>query len=136
MRVGIVGAGVAGLALANHLRQVWGKPIATHQAIAHPLAESKIEIELAKNMTYQAAVAFDSGENSGELANYAKFAAARAAVSAVDKAIQVHGGNGFTKDYEVSELYWPARLFRTAPVSEEMILNFVSNQVLNLPRSY
>lgn len=117
-------------------REVWGKPIATHQAIAHPLAESKIEIELAKNMTYQAAVAFDSGENSGELANYAKFAAARAAVSAVDKAIQVHGGNGFTKDYEVSELYWPARLFRTAPVSEEMILNFVSNQVLNLPRSY
>ncbi|ALA66583.1 acyl-CoA dehydrogenase family protein [Corynebacterium lactis] len=134
-----VGIGLRALDLGTDYarnRKVWGSPIATHQAVSHPLAESKIELELAKNMTYQAAVAFDSGDNTGELANYAKFAAARAAVSAVDKALQAHGGNGFTKDYEVSELYWPARLFRTAPVSEEMILNYVSNQVLGLPRSY
>lgn len=134
-----VGIGLRALELGADYarnRNVWGSPIAAHQAVSHPLAESKIELELARNMTYQAAIAFDSGDNSGELANYAKFSAARAAVNAVDRSIQVHGGNGFTKDYEVSELYWPARLFRTAPVSEEMILNFVSNQVLGLPRSY
>lgn len=117
-------------------REVWGVPIATHQAIAHPLASSKIEIELARNMTYAAANAFDSAGDCGALSNYAKFSAARAACAAVDRSIQAHGGNGFSRDYRVSELYWPARLFRIAPVSEEMILNFVAGQVLGLPKSY
>ncbi|CAQ04157.1 acyl-CoA dehydrogenase family protein [Corynebacterium urealyticum] len=117
-------------------REVWGAPISTHQAISHPLAEVKIDIELARNMTFRAASDFDSGGDCGASANYSKFAAARAAVKSVDRAIQTHGGNGFVKDYRVSELFWPARLFRTAPVSEEMILNYVANNILGMRRSY
>lgn len=117
-------------------REVWGAPISTHQAISHPLAEVKIDIELARNMTFRAASDFDSGADCGASANYSKFAAARAAVKSVDRAIQTHGGNGFVKDYRVSELFWPARLFRTAPVSEEMILNYVANNILGMCRSY
>ena len=117
-------------------REVWGAPISTHQAISHPLAEVKIDIELARNMTFRAASDFDSGGDCGASANYSKFAAARAAVKSVDRAIQTHGGNGFAKDYRVSELFWPARLFRTAPVSEEMILNYVANNILGMRRSY
>lgn len=117
-------------------REVWGAPISTHQAISHPLAEVKIDIELARNMTFRAASDFDSGGDCGASANYSKFAAARAAVKGVDRAIQTHGGNGFVKDYRVSELFWSARLFRTAPVSEEMILNYVANNILGMRRSY
>lgn len=113
-------------------REVWGSPIATHQAISHPLAKVKINVELARLATEKAACE----GSSGEFSNYAKYAAAEAAISAIDHAIEVHGGNGFTRDYAVSELYWPARLLRTAPVSAEMILNYVAHNVLKLPKSY
>ncbi|QFQ03242.1 Acyl-CoA dehydrogenase fadE12 [Corynebacterium urogenitale] len=145
MKIGIIGAGIAGLALANLLDHAKYEiqlidsaeslePIGA--AISHPLAEVKIDIELARNMTFRAASDFDSGADCGASANYSKFAAARAAVKSVDRAIQTHGGNGFVKDYRVSELFWPARLFRTAPVSEEMILNYVANNILGMCRSY
>lgn len=117
-------------------RTVWDSPIGAHQGISHPLAKSKIEVELARLMTREAAWRSDNGEPSAEYANYAKYAAAEASIGAIDNAIQVHGGNGFAKEYGVSELYWPARLFRTAPVSAEMILNYVSQNVLSLPKSY
>ena len=119
-------------------RKVWEKPIGTHQGISHPLAKAKIDLEQARLMTRKAALLHGSiPENEvAEYANYAKYASAEAAIHAVDTAIQVHGGNGFTDTYGIAKLYWPARLFRTAPVSAEMILNYVSQNILNLPRSY
>jgi alkylation response protein AidB-like acyl-CoA dehydrogenase len=123
-------------AYANH-RQVWDVPIGAHQGLAHPLAEAKIEVELARLMTQKAAWATDAGApGAGEAANMAKYAAAEAAMHAVDAAIQVHGGNGFATEYGIAGLWWVARVLRTAPVSREMILNYVAEHALGLPRSY
>ena len=117
-------------------RVVWGKPIATHQGIAHPMAQAKIEVELARLMTMKAAWLFDQGKDAGEAANMAKYAAAEAALSAVDNAIQVHGGNGMSEEYGIAALWGLARTMRIAPVSREMILNFVAQHSLGLPKSY
>jgi alkylation response protein AidB-like acyl-CoA dehydrogenase len=118
-------------------RTVWQAPIATHQGIAHPLAEAKIELELARLMTRKAAALYDAGERgAGEAANMAKYAAAEAAIKCVDRAIQTHGGNGFSLDYGLTDLYWGARVARTAPVSREMVLNYVAEHSLGLPKSY
>ena len=117
-------------------RSVWGKPIGTHQGIAHPLAEAKIEVELARLMTMKAAWLFDRGKDAGEAANMAKFAAGEAATHAVDTAIQVHGGNGMSEEYGLVLLWGMARTLRIAPVSREMVLNFISQHVLGLPKSY
>lgn len=117
-------------------REVWGKPIGAHQGIAHPLAEAKIEVELARLMTMKAAWLFDQGKDAGEAANMAKFAAGEAATRAIDTAIQVHGGNGMSEEYGLVSLWGMARTLRIAPVSREMILNFVAQHVLKLPKSY
>lgn len=117
-------------------RSVWGVPIGTHQGVAHPLAEAKIEVELARLMTMKAAWLFDQGKDAGEAANMAKFAAGEAATRAVDTAIQVHGGNGMSEEYGLVSLWGMARTLRIAPVSREMILNFISQHVLKLPKSY
>jgi alkylation response protein AidB-like acyl-CoA dehydrogenase len=118
-------------------RAVWGQPIGAHQGVAHPLAEAKIELELARLMTQKAAALYDSGTpGAGEASNMAKYAAAEAAIKCVDRAIQTHGGNGFAVEYGVSELWWGARITRTAPVSREMILNYVAEHSLGLPKSY
>jgi alkylation response protein AidB-like acyl-CoA dehydrogenase len=136
------GNGTARYALAKaaayaNQRQVWDVPIGAHQGLAHPLAEAKIEVELARLMTQKAAWATDAGApGAGEAANMAKYAAAEAALKAVDVAIQVHGGNGFAAEYGIAGLWWMARLLRTAPVSREMILNYVAEHSLRLPRSY
>ncbi|MGZ4331139.1 MAG: acyl-CoA dehydrogenase family protein [Solirubrobacteraceae bacterium] len=118
-------------------REVWGVPIGTHQGIAHPLAKAKIELELARLMTEKAAALFDAGApGAGETSNMAKYAAAEAAIHCVDQAIQTHGGNGVTLEYGVSDMWWPVRVMRVAPVSAEMILNYVAQHSLGLPRSY
>ena len=118
-------------------REVWGVPIGTHQGIAHPLAKAKIELELARLMTEKAAALFDAGApGAGEASNMAKYAAAEAAIHCVDQAIQTHGGNGLTLEYGVSDMWWPVRVMRVAPVSAEMILNYVAQHSLGLPRSY
>ncbi len=117
-------------------REVWGTPIATHQAIAHPMAQAKIEVELARLMTMKAAWLFDQGKDAGEAANMAKYAAAEACLSAIDNAIQVHGGNGMSEEYGIVLLWGMARTMRIAPVSREMILNFVAQHSLGLPKSY
>ncbi|MEZ4287366.1 MAG: acyl-CoA dehydrogenase family protein [Polyangiales bacterium] len=117
-------------------RAVWGKPIGTHQGIAHPLAEVKIEVELARLMTAKAAWMFDQGLDAGAAANMAKYAAGEAATHAVDTAIQVHGGNGMSAEYGLVSLWGSARTLRIAPVSREMILNYVGQHVLKLPKSY
>jgi alkylation response protein AidB-like acyl-CoA dehydrogenase len=119
-------------------REVWGAPIGSHQGIAHPLAQSKIEIELARLMTQKASALYDAGEDmaAGEAANMAKYAAAEAACDAADRAVQSHGGNGITQEYGVAGLLVASRAGRIAPVSREMILNFVGMHSLGLPKSY
>jgi alkylation response protein AidB-like acyl-CoA dehydrogenase len=119
-------------------RQVWSTPIGAHQGVAHPLAEAKIQLELAKVMTQKAASLYDSGDDmgAGEAANMAKYAAAEASIKAVDTAVQVHGGNGLTAEYGLGALVAAARVNRIAPVSREMILNFVAQNTLGLPKSY
>jgi alkylation response protein AidB-like acyl-CoA dehydrogenase len=117
-------------------RSVWGKPIGTHQGVAHPLARAKIDLELARLMAEKAAWCFDNGIEAGEAANMAKYAAGEAALFALDQAIQTYGGNGLASDTGLADLWGLARLMRTAPVSREMILNFVAQHSLDLPKSY
>jgi len=117
-------------------RSVWGTPIGAHQGVSHPLAQAKIDVELAALMLTKAAWLHDRGDDAAAASNMAKAAAADAAVSAVDAAIQAHGGNGLSEEYGLMPLYGMARLLRIAPVSKEMVLNYVAQHTLNLPRSY
>jgi len=119
-------------------RQVWKTPIGAHQGLSHPLAQNHIEIELAKLMMQKAASLYDLGDDVGaaEAANMAKYAAGEASVRAVDQAVQCLGGNGLTKEYGIASVLVASRLARIAPVSREMILNFVAQTSLGLPRSY
>jgi len=148
---GLIPERITGAALANGLglyalekaaqyareRKVWGTvPIGAHQGIAHPLAKAKIEVELARLMTGKAAWAYDRGIDAGEAANMAKYAAAEAGIAALDQAIQTHGGNGMATEFGLADLWGMARLLRTAPVSREMVLNYIAQHSLRLPRSY
>ena len=136
-------------------REVWGTPIGRHQGIAHPLATAKIEVELARLMTLKAAWLHDhsrlgsipskhastdtertSNKDAAEAANMAKYTAAEAGLHALDAAIQTHGGNGLSSEYGLADLWGMVRLLRIAPVSREMVLNFVAQQSLGLPKSY
>ncbi|TDB98191.1 acyl-CoA dehydrogenase family protein [Actinomadura sp. 7K534] len=118
-------------------RNVWGRPIGAHQGVAHPLAEVKIRLELARLMTHKAAWLFDRRlPEVGEAAAVAKLAAADTALAAFDQAVQVHGGNAFASEYGIGDLWGLTRLMRSAPVSREMVLNYVTQHSLGLPRSY
>ncbi|MCW2543486.1 MAG: acyl-CoA dehydrogenase protein [Frankiales bacterium] len=117
-------------------REVWGVPIGSHQGISHPMAEAKIQLELARLMTTRAAELYDAGLDAGEAANVAKFAAAEAALKCVDVAIQTFGGNGVATEYGIMSMWGMARLLRIAPVSREMVLNYIAQHSLRLPRSY
>ncbi len=117
-------------------RKVFDGPIGAYQGVQHPLAKARTEVELASLMMRKAAWTFDSGEPAGEAANMAKYSAAEAGSAAVDAALQCHGGNGFTEDYGIYELYPLVRLMRTAPVNRELILSYIGEKVMGLPRSY
>jgi alkylation response protein AidB-like acyl-CoA dehydrogenase len=117
-------------------RTVWEQPIGTHQGVAHPLAKAKIETDLAGLMTAKAAWLHDHDLPAGEASNMAKYAAAEAAIAAADQAIQTHGGNGLAKEYGLVPMWAIARLLRIAPVNREMVLNYVAQHSLHLPRSY
>ena len=139
--VGALSSGIGRYAIAKATeyagtRQVWSEPIGAHQGVAHPLAAAHIDVELGRLATARSAALFDAGENAGEAANIAKYAASEASLKALDQAIQTHGGNGLTREYGLAELWFIARLMRTAPVSREMVLNFVAQTSLGLPRSY
>jgi alkylation response protein AidB-like acyl-CoA dehydrogenase len=117
-------------------RQVWNTPIGAHQGVAHPLARAKISLELARLVTAKAAWLYDTGLDAGEAANMAKYAAAEAAIDCVDTAIQAHGGNGMATEYGLATLWGVVRAIRIAPISREMILNYVAQTSLGLPKSY
>jgi alkylation response protein AidB-like acyl-CoA dehydrogenase len=134
--VGIGRYAVAAAADYARTRNVWGQPIGAHQAVSHPLAKAKIQTELAALMTAKAAWLYDNGKPAGEASNMAKYAAAEAAVAAVDAAIQALGGNGLSAEYGLMPLWGMARLLRIAPVNSEMVLNYVAQHSLKLPRSY
>jgi alkylation response protein AidB-like acyl-CoA dehydrogenase len=119
-------------------RTVWSAPIGAHQGLAHPLAQVKVEIELARLMMQKAATLYDAGDDmaAGEAANMAKYAAAEAGVRAVDQAIQTLGGSSMTREVGLAAMLANVRTTRIAPVSREMILNFVAQYSLGLPKSY
>ncbi len=119
-------------------RTVWSVPIGAHQGLAHPLAQVKIELELARLMMQKAAVLYDAGDDmaAGEAANMAKYAAAEASIRVVDQAIQSLGGSSMTSEVGLAAMLANVRTTRIAPVSREMILNFVAQHSLGLPKSY
>jgi acyl-CoA dehydrogenase len=139
--VGAIGAGLGRFAMdkaveyANE-RVVFNGPIGAYQALQHPLAKAKTEIEMASLMTRKAAWLFDKNEHCGAEANMAKCAAAEASIHAVDASLQCFGGNGFTKEYGIFDIYPMVRLFKTAPLNNEMVLNYIGEHVMGLPRSY
>lgn len=119
-------------------RTVWSVPIGAHQGLAHPLAQVKIELELARLMMQKAATLYDQGDDmaAGEAANMAKYAAAEASIRTVDQAIQALGGSSMTREFGLASMLANVRAARIAPVSREMILNFVAQHSLGLPKSY
>jgi len=117
-------------------RTVFERPIGQNQAIAHPLADSYSELLASELLWQKAAWMYDRGLAAGPLANMAKLRCAEAGFLACDRALQTFGGFGYAREYHVERYWREARLMRLAPISQEMVLNFVAEHVLGLPRSY
>lgn len=117
-------------------RVVFGRPIGRNQAVAFPLAEAKIRLDAAELMIRKAAARLDQGLDCGSEANMAKWLAADAGYQAADAAVQTHGGFGYAREYHVERYWREARIMRLAPISQEMVLNFISEHDLSLPRAY
>jgi acyl-CoA dehydrogenase len=134
-----VGIGRVALARASAYakeRRVFGRPIGQNQGIAHPLAKCWAELEAANLMVFKAAALFDAGEDCGAEANAAKYLAAEAGFNACETAVLTHGGMGYAKEYDVERYFREIMIARIAPVSREMILNYIAEKVLGLPKSY
>lgn len=134
-----VGLGMAAIRRASAYareRVVFGRPIGQNQGISHPLARAYMNLEAAALMVMKAAALYDAGKECGAEANMAKFLAAEAAFTACETAIQTHGGMGYSAEYHVERYMRECFIPRIAPVSPQMIMNFISEKVLDLPRSY
>ncbi len=134
-----VGLGRAALGLATDYaksRVVFDRPIGKNQAVAHPLADSWMRLEAAEMVSMKGAELFDKHLPCGEVAATAKFLGAEAGFEACDRAMSTMGGYAYAKEYHVERLWREVRLLRNAPFSQEMVLNYISNQVLKLPRAY
>ena len=139
--VGAEGVGIGMAALeraANYARErvVFGRPIGQNQAIQHPLARNWMELEAANLMVFKAASLYDTGQTCGAEANSAKYLGGEAGFRACEQAVMTHGGMGYAKEYHVERLFREVMVARIAPVSREMILSFVAERVLDLPKSY
>ncbi|NUB16032.1 acyl-CoA dehydrogenase [Azospirillum brasilense] len=117
-------------------RQVFGRPIAQNQGVQFPIAESFIEVEAANLMRFEACRLYDAGEPCGAQANMAKYLAAKASWEAANACLQFHGGFGFASEYAVERKFRETRLYQVAPVSTNLILAYVAEHVLDLPKSY
>ena len=117
-------------------RQVFGRPIGQNQGVQFPIAESFIEVEAANLMRWEACRLYDAGRPCGAQANMAKYLAAKASWEAANACIQFHGGFGFAAEYDVERKFREARLYQVAPISTNLILSFLAEHVLGLPRSY
>ena len=134
-----VGVGLAALARATKYateRVVFGRPIGQNQSIQHPLAENWMELEAARLMTMNAAWLYDSGRPAGAAANAAKYLAAEAGFKACTQAVMTHGGMGYAKEYHVERYLRESMIPRLAPISPQLVLCFIAERVLGLPRSY
>jgi acyl-CoA dehydrogenase len=117
-------------------RVVFGRPIGQNQGIAFPLAQSHAALHAAELVIREASWRYDNGLPCAEHANTAKLLAAEAAFDAADRAMQAHGGMGYAEEYDVGRYWREARLMKIAPISQEMVLNYIAEHVLGLPRSY
>ncbi|MGI8706848.1 MAG: acyl-CoA dehydrogenase family protein [Actinomycetota bacterium] len=134
-----IGMGIAALRMASQYakdRVVFDHPIGSYQAVAHPLADSWARLQAAELMALKAADLYDRGLQCGAEANAAKYLAADSGFKACDAALQTHGGFGYAKEYHIERLWRESRLYRLAPISQEMVLNYLSEHVLGLPKSY
>jgi hypothetical protein len=139
--IGIEAVGIGRAALDRAVqyakeRVVFDRPIGKNQAIAHPLAHAMAQLDAAEMMCLKAAWLFDSGRPCGREANAAKMLAAEAGFNACDAALQTFGGFGYAKEFHVERLWREVRLYKIAPVSQQMALNYLAEHVLGLPRSY
>lgn len=137
---GLIGTGELAIKLAvqyaNDRKVFGGKPISSYQGLQFPLAQCYAELEAARLLNYKAAANFDAGLPYSSESNAAKLLAAQVAARATERSMQTMGGMGFAKEYHVERLWRDCRLFRFAPISEEMILNFIAMHDLGMPRSY
>lgn len=134
-----VGLGRAALARAAGYakeRVVFGRPIGQNQGVAHPLAKSWAELEAANLMAFKAAALFDAGRECGAEANAAKYLGGEAGFHACEAAVLAHGGMGYAKEFDVERYFREAMIARIAPISREMVMNYIAERVLGLPKSY
>jgi acyl-CoA dehydrogenase len=134
-----VGLGRAALARAASYakdRVVFGRPIGQNQGVAHPLAKAWAELEAANLMAFKAAALYDAGRECGAEANAAKYLGGEAGFRACEAAVLAHGGMGYAKEFDVERYFRESMIARIAPVSREMILNYIAERVLGLPKSY
>ena len=134
-----VGLGRAALARAATYakeRVVFGRPIGQNQGVAHPLAKSWAELEAANLMAFKAAALFDAGRECGAEANAAKYLGGEAGFHACEAAVLAHGGMGYAKEFDVERYFREAMIARIAPISREMVMNYIAERVLGLPKSY
>lgn len=117
-------------------REVFGRPIGMNQGLQFPLADSLARLDAAELMLRKATWLYDNGRPCGREANTAKYLCADAGFDAADRALQTHGGMGYAEEYAVARFFREARLMKIAPVSQEMILNYLGSHTLGLPRSY
>ncbi|MCW5569808.1 MAG: acyl-CoA/acyl-ACP dehydrogenase, partial [Steroidobacteraceae bacterium] len=117
-------------------RVVFGRPIGQNQGVQFPIAEAYIEIEAANLMRFEACRLFDAGQPCGTQANMAKHLAAKASWEAANACLQIHGGYGFASEYDVERKFRETRLYQVAPISTNLILAYIAEHVLGLPRSY
>ncbi len=117
-------------------RKLFGRPIGQNQGVQYPIARAYTQIEAADLMVRKAAALFEAGVNAGAEANIAKMLASEAAWACAEMCVQTHGGFGFAEEYDIERKFREARLYTVAPISTNMVLNFVAEHVLGLPRSY
>jgi len=117
-------------------RKVFGRPIGQNQGVQFPIAEAHIEIEAANLMRFEACRLFDAQQSCGAQANMAKYLAAKASWEAANACIQFHGGFGFASEYDVERKFRETRLYQVAPISTNLILSYIAEHVLDLPRSF
>ena len=134
--IGLGRAALAKAAAYANARIVFGRPIGQNQGVQHPLAKSWCELEAADLMAQKAAALYDAGRECGAEANAAKYLGAEAGFRACEASVLAHGGMGYAKEYDVERYFREAMIARIAPVSREMILNFVAERILHLPKSY
>jgi acyl-CoA dehydrogenase len=134
--VGLGRAALARAAAYARERIVFGRPIGQNQGVAHPLAKAWAELEAANLMAFKAAALYDAGRECGAEANAAKYLGGEAGFGACEAAVMAHGGMGYAKEFDVERYFRESMIARIAPVSREMILNFIAEKVLGLPKSY